>query len=88
VFKILWRRIPNEAQRFPCPFGSFVVSISEALSVVPYCVECRLVCVEHEKGSVGCIVIINSTFALFEDDVFVGLDHVEIVAVLAVVSDG
>jgi hypothetical protein len=87
VFEIFWGGATNEGERFSCPFGTFVVAVSESLSVRLYRVDCRLVGVKHQEGSVGGVVVVNSTVTLFENNVFVGFDNVKLVVVFAVVSD-
>jgi hypothetical protein len=86
VFKIFWGRITNEAQRFSCPIGWFLVALCESFPVGLYHVKCLLSCVQHKEGSVGGVMIEETTLTLCKDDVLVGLDHVKLVVVLAVVS--
>jgi hypothetical protein len=87
VLEIFWVGVTNEGERFSCPLGTFVVAVSESLSVRLYRVDCRFVGVKHKEGSVGGVVIVKATVTLFENNVFVGFDNVKIVVVFAVISD-
>jgi hypothetical protein len=86
VFEIFWGRITNEGSRFSCPLGTFVVAFREALSVGLYCIDSRLVGVQHKEGSVSGVVLVETNFALFKNDVFVRFDNVKLLVVFAVVS--
>jgi hypothetical protein len=64
----------------------FIVAFCEAFPVGLYHIDGRLVGFQHKEGLVSGVVVVETTFTLFKNDVFVRFDNVKLVVVFAVVS--
>jgi hypothetical protein len=64
----------------------FIVAFCEAFPVGLYRIDGRLIGVQHKEGSVSGVVVVETTFNLFKNDVFVRFDNVKLIVVFAVVS--